>query len=75
MPQLLYPCGKNRSAHAIGGLGGPKAGLDIFGDKYCLLLLQNATADGLVTILTTPSWFPQQFIQHYTVTTTTTKTE
>jgi hypothetical protein len=42
--------------------------LDIFGKKYVLLLLQTATPDGLITILTTPSWLPQQFIQHYKMT-------
>jgi len=44
-PQLLYSWGKNHSIHVIGGLGGPKAGLDIFGDKYLLLLLRTATPE------------------------------
>jgi len=66
--QLLYPWGKNLGTHVIGGLGGPKAGLDIFGKKYVLLLLWTAAPDGLITILTTPSWLPQQFIQHYKMT-------
>jgi hypothetical protein len=68
MHQLLYPWGKNLGTHVIGGLGGPKAGLDIFGIKYVLLLLRTATPDGLITILTTSSWLPQQFIQHYKMT-------
>jgi hypothetical protein len=64
--QLVYPWGKNLGTHVIGG--GPKAGLDIFGKKYVLLLLRTATPDGLITILTTPSWLPQQFMQHYKMT-------